>query len=126
MDLVKYVSNCTSETRDQLYDSPWTCQALFRSLSPLAKQYILRLLYTDEPIGKGASQQLDGHKFSIWLGHLAPGIMSLEPPWPSPPTPGCPPLTDYLDDWCVPAHRSQHDQALQSLITLQILRAGPG
>ena len=53
---------------DELYADSWTCQAVFRlayapsrcshsrlpsALSPLAKQYVLRLLYAPEPIPQG-------------------------------------------------------------------------
>ena len=30
---------------DRLYDSPWACLAVLRALPPLAKQYVMRLLY---------------------------------------------------------------------------------
>ncbi|GFH18969.1 RNA polymerase II transcription factor B subunit 2, partial [Haematococcus lacustris] len=34
----------------RLFDSPWTCQAVFRSLKPLAKNYVLRLLLVTVPV----------------------------------------------------------------------------
>ncbi len=36
-----------------LYDSPYTCQAVMRSLPPLAKQYVVRLLFLDAGIPEG-------------------------------------------------------------------------
>ena len=53
VNVVSYVEGLTREVRDMLYVSPWTCQAVLRSLSPLAKQYVLRLLWIDRPVGKG-------------------------------------------------------------------------
>lgn len=35
---------------DLLYDRHWTCQAVFRSLPPLAKQYVLRLLWVENAV----------------------------------------------------------------------------
>lgn len=32
---------------------PWTCRAVFQSLPPLAKQYVMRLLCLEEPITRG-------------------------------------------------------------------------
>eukprot|EP01116_Phalansterium_solitarium_P017100 TRINITY_DN412_c2_g1_i2.p1 TRINITY_DN412_c2_g1~~TRINITY_DN412_c2_g1_i2.p1 ORF type:complete len:478 (+),score=224.35 TRINITY_DN412_c2_g1_i2:1174-2607(+) len=46
-----------------IYDDPWTCQAIFRSLSPLAKQYVLRLLFVSPPHSQGGgvtTQTLSG------------------------------------------------------------------
>jgi hypothetical protein len=37
----------------QLYKSPWVCQALQRSLPPLAQQYVLNLLFFDRSIDCG-------------------------------------------------------------------------
>eukprot|EP00210_Caulerpa_lentillifera_P002771 g2648.t1 len=49
-----------------LYDNQWTCQAVFRSLPPLAKQYCLRLLFVDEPVSQtivdGWVKQESSHK----------------------------------------------------------------
>mmetsp|Transcript_20044 Transcript_20044/g.32891 ORF Transcript_20044/g.32891 Transcript_20044/m.32891 type:complete len:103 (+) Transcript_20044:81-389(+) len=39
-------------TLDLLYESPWTCQAVFRSLPHLGKQYVMRLLCINEPVAK--------------------------------------------------------------------------
>ncbi|XP_019175446.1 PREDICTED: RNA polymerase II transcription factor B subunit 2 isoform X2 [Ipomoea nil] len=35
---------------DSLYDNPFICEAILRSLPPLAKKYVLQLLYIDSPI----------------------------------------------------------------------------
>ncbi len=53
VNIASYIEGVEGKTRDMLYESPWTCQALFRSLPPLAKQYILRLLWIgDRPVAK--------------------------------------------------------------------------
>eukprot|EP01104_Vermistella_antarctica_P015791 TRINITY_DN5253_c0_g1_i1.p1 TRINITY_DN5253_c0_g1~~TRINITY_DN5253_c0_g1_i1.p1 ORF type:complete len:487 (-),score=71.72 TRINITY_DN5253_c0_g1_i1:124-1584(-) len=48
--LVQYLHSLPPDTSLELYASPWTSQAIFRTLPPLAKQYVLRLLYIDEAI----------------------------------------------------------------------------
>lgn len=53
LNLTSYVASLGADTRTQLYSSPWTCQAVFRALNPMAQQYVLRLLYTAEPIADG-------------------------------------------------------------------------
>ncbi|XP_026448498.1 general transcription and DNA repair factor IIH subunit TFB2-like [Papaver somniferum] len=35
---------------DKLYDNTFICEAVLRSLPPLAKKYVLQLLYIDEPV----------------------------------------------------------------------------
>ncbi|KAM0942271.1 putative transcription factor TFIIH subunit p52/Tfb2 [Dioscorea sansibarensis] len=35
---------------DQLYDSSFICEAVLRSLPPLAKKYVLQLLFIDTPV----------------------------------------------------------------------------
>lgn len=54
LNLTSYIASLAPETRAQLYGSPWTCQAVFRALEPLAQQYALRLLYTPDPLPDGA------------------------------------------------------------------------
>eukprot|EP00250_Pteridium_aquilinum_P011836 c20340_g1_i1 orf=78-1457(+) len=46
-DFMGMVANLPAVNVDNLYESHWTCQAVFRSLPPLAKMYVLRLLYID-------------------------------------------------------------------------------
>lgn len=50
MNLVTYLEGLPALTLARLYESHWTCQAVLRSLPPLAKQYILRLLFVDKPL----------------------------------------------------------------------------
>eukprot|EP00898_Chlorokybus_atmophyticus_P003892 jgi/Chlat1/4503/Chrsp29S04577 len=47
MDFLEYLGSLPALKLDRLYASHWTCQALLRSLPPLAKQYVLRLLFVD-------------------------------------------------------------------------------
>jgi hypothetical protein len=50
MDFSKYLSSLDEKQLPVLYDSPWTCQAVLRSLQPLAQQLVLRLLHIDHPV----------------------------------------------------------------------------
>jgi transcription initiation factor TFIIH subunit 4 len=47
---VEYLTTLSPLKLDKLYESMWTCQAVLRSLPPVAKQYVLRLLYVDQPL----------------------------------------------------------------------------
>lgn len=50
MDFSAYLSQLGSEQLDRLYDSPWTCQAVLRSLPPLCQHFVLQQLFLAEPL----------------------------------------------------------------------------
>jgi transcription initiation factor TFIIH subunit 4 len=56
LDLATYIAKLPANVKAAVFASPWTAQALFRALPPLAKQYILRLLYVDAPVSTGARE----------------------------------------------------------------------
>jgi hypothetical protein len=53
VNIISYIKSLAPSTRDTLYSSPWTCQAVLRSLQPLAKQYALKLLWIEQPMARG-------------------------------------------------------------------------
>lgn len=53
LDLASYIASLSADVKAEVFASSWTAQALFRALSPLAKQYILRLLYIDGGLPQG-------------------------------------------------------------------------
>eukprot|EP00741_Cyanophora_paradoxa_P016352 tig00020912_g15788.t1 len=58
MNIFDYVAtNLTPAALDRLYENPWTCQAVIRSLSPLAKQYAVRLLCVESAVDKALVDQ---------------------------------------------------------------------
>lgn len=56
INISSYIASLDETVRSELYASPWTCQALFRALAPLAQQYIVRLLYVEKPIAEGEAR----------------------------------------------------------------------
>lgn len=50
MDFSQYLNSLPSDQLSALYESPWTCQAVLRSLPALAQQLVLRLLHIDDPV----------------------------------------------------------------------------
>ena len=50
MDFSAYLSELGSEQLDRLYDSPWTCQAVLRSLPPLCQHFVLQHLFLAAPL----------------------------------------------------------------------------
>ena len=54
MDFVSWLEGLPQETATKLYASHWACQAVLRGLPPLAKQYVLRLLFLDGPVPTSA------------------------------------------------------------------------
>ncbi|KXJ19425.1 general transcription factor IIH subunit 4 [Exaiptasia diaphana] len=49
-DLHDYLCSLPTNTLDRLYNHPATCLTVFRELPELAKNYVLRTLFTDQPI----------------------------------------------------------------------------
>lgn len=50
MDFVSWLEALPAATVGKLYGSQWACQAVLRSLPPLAKQYVARILFVELPI----------------------------------------------------------------------------
>ena len=48
--LLSFLSGLTPRQMDRLYRSPWACLAVLRALHPLAKHYVMRLLYVDDGV----------------------------------------------------------------------------
>ncbi len=55
MNLITYLESLPPERLAQLYESSWTCQAVLRSLPPIAKLYVMRLLLVQQPISAGVA-----------------------------------------------------------------------
>lgn len=51
MSFMDYLASLPAIQLDRLYESHWTCQAVLRSLPPLAKQYVLRLVLVEAAVG---------------------------------------------------------------------------
>ncbi|GBG87119.1 hypothetical protein CBR_g44575 [Chara braunii] len=51
MDFMDYLASLPAGKLDGLYESLWTCQAVLRSLPPLGKLYVLRLLHVEQAVG---------------------------------------------------------------------------
>ncbi|XP_031552368.1 general transcription factor IIH subunit 4-like, partial [Actinia tenebrosa] len=49
-DLDDYLCDLPVTTLDRLYNHPATCMTVFRELPELARHYVLRTLFTDQPI----------------------------------------------------------------------------
>ena len=54
MDFVSWLEGLPRDTATKLYASHWACQAILRGLPPIAKQYVLRLLFLDAPVPSSA------------------------------------------------------------------------
>lgn len=50
MDFSTYLETLPSTELSSLYSSPWTCQAVLRSLPAMSQQFVLRLLHLEGPI----------------------------------------------------------------------------
>ncbi len=49
-NLYDYLNSLPAAVLDGLYCHPCTCMAVFRGLPAMAKQYVMRTLFTDQPI----------------------------------------------------------------------------
>lgn len=50
MDFSTYLETLPSTELASLYSSPWTCQAVLRSLPSIPQQFVLRLLHLEEAV----------------------------------------------------------------------------
>ncbi|XP_008478501.1 general transcription factor IIH subunit 4-like [Diaphorina citri] len=48
--LHEYLKSLSSSVLDRLYNHPSTCLAVYRELSEIAKHYVIRLLFVEQPV----------------------------------------------------------------------------
>ena len=119
-NVTSYVQILNQQQRDLLFESPWTCQAVLRSLQPLAKQYILRMLWISSPVpagGWGGHARVDSaHAAST--SHAAAACTASHRAWVA----AC--CAADVDGWVRDrkAHEGQHQSALASLASLGIFQ----
>uniref|UniRef100_A0A8C8G6L0 General transcription factor IIH subunit 4 n=1 Tax=Oncorhynchus tshawytscha TaxID=74940 RepID=A0A8C8G6L0_ONCTS len=53
-NLHEYLKELSPEILDRLYNHPATCLAVYRELPPLAKNYVMRMLFLDQPLPQAA------------------------------------------------------------------------
>ena len=105
MDLARYIEGLSSTMMDELYQSQYVCQAILRCLSPLAKQYLFRLLHCPGVPAGQSCLLLAGPSNTIY-----PNMLRLLP------------LTDYLQSWCTAEGSSKHKTAMNRLEQLRLLK----
>ena len=86
--LISYLKTLDAFTVTELYNHPATCLAVFRELPALAKQFVLRLLYVEQPVPKAViiswvnaaqcgSQAMESSeelsRLSVWKEAAMPG-----------------------------------------------------
>lgn len=52
MDLVDYVAALPPVKIADLYQNPFTCLAILRSLPPIAKQYVMKLVLIEKAVSE--------------------------------------------------------------------------
>ncbi|XP_060582380.1 general transcription factor IIH subunit 4-like [Ruditapes philippinarum] len=60
-DLHSYLKTLSSHILDRLYNHPATCLAVYRELPELAKHYVMRLLFVDQPVSQAV--------ISLWVNN---------------------------------------------------------
>ncbi|XP_040044817.1 general transcription factor IIH subunit 4 isoform X2 [Gasterosteus aculeatus] len=53
-NLHEYLRELSPDVLDRLYNHPATCLAVYRELPPLAKNYVMRMLFLDQPLPQAA------------------------------------------------------------------------
>jgi hypothetical protein len=117
LDLASYIAALPPQIKFDVFSSPWTTQALFRALSPLAQQYILRLLYVDDGVSKGETQQLAKVvtlPFALWFTPTATAAAVAA-------ASAVDANVDSMRLWVVPGAESQHHNAVNQLEVLSVL-----
>uniref|UniRef100_A0A8C4RCH3 General transcription factor IIH subunit 4 n=1 Tax=Erpetoichthys calabaricus TaxID=27687 RepID=A0A8C4RCH3_ERPCA len=86
-NLHEFLKELSQHVLDRLYNHPATCLAVFRELPPLAKNYVMRMLFLDQPLPQAAVSlwiKKDNHKYHeectsvlsglrLWHTQLLPG-----------------------------------------------------
>lgn len=70
LNLVTYLEELPPIKLSKIYTSQWTCQAVLRSLPPLAKQYVLRLLFVSTAAPESEPSHLLPLGLSLALAYL--------------------------------------------------------
>ena len=60
----EYLKRLPPIALDRLYRCPWSCRAVFQSLSPLAQQYAMRLLCVTAPLPRATLEEWVTPKFA--------------------------------------------------------------
>jgi hypothetical protein len=112
MDLIDYVASLPPIKIARLYENPFTCLAVFRSLAPLAKHYVLNLLFAEGvPQCKFPTSQEEIIKKGICDHTLKQTyfaqISSL--------------IAALIRSWAEPSAHSKHSAAIDVLTRLQVL-----
>jgi hypothetical protein len=118
MDVISHLRGLSSAAVDSLYVSPCTVQAITRALPPLARQFILRLVFVDEPVrtrthfgaffvpvlASGARKEaaFRAHRWSVQVKKSA------------------------IRDWMLSVAQAveEHARAMECLVALQVRAAG--
>ena len=112
MDFVSWLEALPAATVGKLYGSQWACQAVLRSLPPLAKQYVARMLFVEAPI---PSSKLARHSKMLQTeqdAHMACGSHKLG-------------HAGIIQLWATSGAASKHLAALERLKRLQLLVSSP-
>jgi transcription initiation factor TFIIH subunit 4 len=110
MDFISWLEALPADTVGKLYSSHWACQAVLRGLPPLAKQYVLRLLFLDAPVPAGGSTL-----------HASRPCAAAGRGWSADQ---CAAIADVVASWPAQQALSKHRAALDRLAKLQLLPGG--
>ena len=82
MDFNTWLEELPAGTVGKLYSSHWACQAVLRGLPPLAKQYVLRLLFLDLPVPAGGARHPAAclHAGPLW-NHCGAVLVHVQLSW---------------------------------------------
>lgn len=142
MDLVSFLEGLPPASLDDVYAAPYTAAALFRALPPVARQYVLRLLFVDKALAggermPGTLSRAGGARACPWCAYaraLLPAPPT-QPPMctrtghhrvpvgtrPKPCAPAPPPLPAVVSSWANPGETGKHAATLGRLQRLAVL-----
>ena len=109
MDLIDYMASLPATKITPLYDSFFTCLAVFRSLEPIAKQYLFRLIFAEDGMPQctfaadkiNQIQPITVDSFLTLVSHLF--------------------FAAVVSSWALPSAASKHSAAIGALMRLQVL-----
>ncbi|CAH2002044.1 unnamed protein product [Acanthoscelides obtectus] len=63
-DLYDYLKTCPPNILEKLYNHPTICLAVYRELSELARQYVIRILFVEQPVPQAVVASWGSQSFS--------------------------------------------------------------
>lgn len=74
MDLQEYLRTRTAETLEKLYNYPTICLAVYRELPEIARQFVIRILFVEQPVPQAVVASWGSQHYAKFVTQFLFGI----------------------------------------------------